>query len=289
MSAGKDDSNRGRSGPLAWFKELDRLLRGELTGASNLRAGGIEISARRLSACVIVLGMVYGACMGTFALFREKGPSVLQVVASMIKVPLLFYLTLLVTLPSLYVFNALVGSRLTLSTVIRLLVASLGVIVTVLASLGPIVAFFSVSTTSYPFMLLFNVVVFAVSGVLGLTFLLQTLHRLSVADARRPPARVSETLEMQESTGSEEPTRSPDIPEREEPIGPLDPLGNRVLSGHVKTVFRLWVIVFGLVGAQMGWVLRPFIGNPIMPFTWFRGRESNFFLAILQALASLFS
>jgi hypothetical protein len=289
MADGKDDSNRGRSGPLAWFNELDRLLRGELTGVSTLHAGSIAISARRLSACIIILAMIYGACMGSFALFRTKGPSALQVLASMIKVPLLFYLTLLVTLPSLYVFNALVGSRLTLSTVIRLLAASLGVIVTVLASLGPIVAFFSVSTTSYPFMLLFNVVIFAVSGVLGLTFLLQTLHRLSVADARRPPARVPETWELRESTAPGEPASLPEIPGREEPIGPLDPLENRVVSGHVKTVFRLWVIVFGLVGAQMGWVLRPFIGNPNMPFTWFRGRESNFFLAILQTLASLFS
>ena len=41
-------------------------------------------------------------------------------------------------------------------------------------------------TTSYPFMVLFNVVVFAVSGGLGLTFLLQTLHRLSVAGSRPP-------------------------------------------------------------------------------------------------------
>src|SRR5262249_58477187 len=137
--------------------------------------------------------MVYGLCMGMFAVFGEKGPTPMQVLASMIKVPLLFYLTLLVTLPSLYVFNALVGSRLTLSTVVRLLVASLGVIVTVLASLGPIVAFFSVSTTSYPFMVLFNVVVFGVSGGLGLTFLLQTLHRLSIAGSQRPSAAEGQT------------------------------------------------------------------------------------------------
>ena len=65
-----------------------------------------------------------------------------------------------------------------------LLVASLGVMVAVLASLGPIVAFFSVSTTSYPFMLLFNVVVCSVSGALGLSFLLQTLHRLSILDSQ---------------------------------------------------------------------------------------------------------
>jgi hypothetical protein len=272
MAIGEDGSKGGRKGGLRdWFDELDRLLRGELTGVSTLHAGGIEISPRRLSACIIVLAMLYGICMGTFALFRMKGPSVLQVVASMIKVPLLFYVTLLVTLPSLYVFNALVGSRLTLSAVVRLLVASLGVMVAVLASLGPIVAFFSVSTTSYPFMVLFNVVVFAVSGGLGLTFLLQTLHRLSVAGSRRPSSPTGETGEAQE------------------PAGPLDPLENRVLSGHVKRVFQLWVIVFGLVGAQMGWVLRPFIGKPDLPFIWFRGRESNFFQAVLRTLASLFS
>ncbi len=51
--------------------------------------------------------------------------------------------------------------------------------------LGPIVAFFSLSTTSHPFMVLLNVVVFAVSGILGLAFLVQTLHRLSVADQDR--------------------------------------------------------------------------------------------------------
>ena len=38
----------------------------------------------------------------------------------------------------------------------------------------------------------------------------------------------------------------------------------------------------------MGWVLRPFIGNPNMPFTLFRGRESNFFMAVLQTLGSCF-
>jgi hypothetical protein len=49
------------------------------------------------------------------------------------------------------------------------------------------------------------------------------------------------------------------------------------------------VIVFALVGAQMGWVLRPFIGNPTMPFVWLRARESNFFQAVFQTIHNLFS
>ena len=69
----------------------------------------------------------------------------------------------------------------------------------------------------------------------------------------------------------------------------VDPLENRVLSKHVKTVFRLWVIVFALVGAQMGWVLRPFVGNPNIPFFWLRPRGSNFFQAIIETFGRLFS
>ncbi len=265
-----DVSGSKGGGGRGWFTELDRLLRGELTRVSSLERGGLDIAPGRLTVIIVVLAMIYGVCMGSFAAFRIKGPTGMQMVASMIKVPLLFYLTLVVTLPSLYVFNTLVGSRLRLGTVVRLLVASLGVMVAVLASLGPIVAFFSVSTASHPFMLLFNVFFFTVSGVLGLSFLLNTLHRLSIVDSQPslPAGGGSESVE---------------------PKGALDPIENRVLSKHVKTVFRLWVIVFALVGAQMGWVLRPFIGNPNLPFAWFRPRESNFFQAVFQTFASLFS
>src|SRR3954451_3710149 len=171
------------------FAELDRLLRGDLTRVSTLQRGTVDVVPGRLSIVLILLCMVYGACMGTFAAFSPRGANLMQVVASMLKVPALFFLTLVVTLPSLYVFNALVGSRFTLPAVVRLLGATLGVNVAVLASLGPIVAFFSVSTTSYPFMVLFNVVVFAVAGLFGLRFLLQTLHRLNVAAV--PPSQAA--------------------------------------------------------------------------------------------------
>jgi hypothetical protein len=37
----------------------------------------------------------------------------------------------------------------------------------------------------------------------------------------------------------------------------------------------------------MGWVLRPFIGDPNTPFTLFRERQSNFFEAVLRSLGDL--
>ncbi|MGQ0636417.1 MAG: hypothetical protein ACT4QC_17535 [Planctomycetaceae bacterium] len=266
-----------------WFRDLDRILRGEATSLPALRAGRIDVEFRGVSVVLLLLGLISGACVGSFAVFRAGGPFLEQLVASTVKVPALFFLTLVVTFPSLYVFNTLVGSKLTISSLLRLLVASLGVTLALLAAFGPIVAFFSVSTTSYPFMVLLNVVVFAVSGLLGLKFLLQTLHRLSLV-AQEPQAIPPEAFLEETPAGP-----AAAAPIAGKPLGALDPLEGQTLGRHVKTVVRCWVVVFGLVGAQMSWVLRPFIGNPDVPFEWFRARESHFFEAVRQALLNLFS
>jgi hypothetical protein len=39
----------------------------------------------------------------------------------------------------------------------------------------------------------------------------------------------------------------------------------------------------------MGWLLRPFIGNPGLPFEWFREKEGNFFKAVSGALYNVFT
>jgi hypothetical protein len=215
--------------------------------------------------------------MGLYAAFRGENREVIQIVASMIKVPALFFLTLVVTFPSLYVFNALVGSRLTFQSVLKLLVGALAIMLTVLASLGPIVAFFSISTTSYPFMLLLNVIVYTLSGLLGLVFLLQTLHRITVAKVPPPPAHPV-------VIDPNDPNYNP-LPASP---GALDRLEGHVLGPHVKTIFRIWLIVFMIVGAQMAYVLRPFIGHPDRPFEWLRAREGNFFETVWNLIRSFF-
>jgi hypothetical protein len=53
-------------------------------------------------------------------------------------------------------------------------------------------------------------------------------------------------------------------------------------------IFRFWLVAYAMVGAQMGWLLRPFIGSPVAPFTWFRAREGSFFLAVFTHLHGLF-
>jgi hypothetical protein len=251
---------------------LDKILRGEATATPTLLREDFKIPILSFCLLIDILGLLYGLCMGVFALTGGNHAK-LQLVACMIKVPSLFLLTLFVTLPSLYVFNALMGSRLTFLPMMRLLISAVAVMLAVLSSIGPIVGFFSFTTTSYPFMIVLNIIVFAIAGFLGLGFLLQTLHRLSISQAIRAQ--------------NENPAQTPPLPASS--AGPLDPTSDHVLSGHVRIVFRIWVIVFGLVGAQMAWVLRPFIGNPDLPFTWFRPTTSNFFQGAFAAIRALIS
>lgn len=297
--------------------ELDQLLRGAATRPSLLNSDKLGVSARGLAVVSVLLAMFYGACMGSYSLLKEVpadlhdpyGPY-LQVVASTIKTPALFLLTLLITLPSLYVFNALVGSRLTLLGMTRLLVAALAVNIAVLASLGTIVVFFSLTTGSYAFIRLLNVAVFTVAGVLGLMFLLQTLHRLTQASEQRELAELlaakrneqdakqasgeaageASDLDDAERVLYETDPPSDDDATPEEPISSaLDMPSGQVLGRHTRLVFRCWIVLFSLVGAQMGWVLRPFIGSPDLPFTFFRERQSNFFAAVMHSLIELLS
>jgi len=281
------------------FKALDRVLRGEATQLPALREGSIAIPAGSLTVVLVILGMIAGACTGLFAVITrysdDPGHAIegwKQLLASTAKVPLLFCLTLLVTFPSLYVFNALVGSRLSMAAMLRLMIAALCVMMAVLASLGPIVAFFAVSTTSYPFMKLLTVVAYAIAGGLGLSFLLQTLHRLSLAQmAESAPTTAAplppSTFESAESTEEARPAPPP------RPVAPAPGALERVrawqLDPRVRTIFRIWVVVFGLVGAQMSWVLRPFIGDPGKDFTFFRERDSHFFQAVFEAARKLLS
>src|ERR1044071_1218183 len=168
---------------------LDQVLRGEATSLTRLRQGRFDLPLGPLFVAILILGVIGGMGMGSYALFRPEARSVPQFFASEIKVPLLFILTVVVTFPSLYVFNALVGSRLSALSILRLIVACLSVILAVLASFAPIVAFFAASTTSYHFMVLLNVALCTIAGFLGLSFLLQTLHRLTIAtEPEAPPS-----------------------------------------------------------------------------------------------------
>lgn len=86
-----------------------------------MQQGTVPVAAAPMLVVIFVLAVTYSACMGSFALWRATGPVWGQLAAATVKTPALFLLTLAATFPSLYVFNALVGSRLNCVAVFRLL------------------------------------------------------------------------------------------------------------------------------------------------------------------------
>ncbi len=156
------------------LREIDRILRGEVTSASDLREKGLAFQLGQVIFASILLAAFFGLCLGVYGIANRNVPEFRFMVADAIKVPLLFLLTLAITFPSLYVFNALVGSPLGVAQIGRLMAAALAVLLAVLASFGPIVAFFSITNTSYPFILLLTVAVFILAGGFGIHFLWRT-------------------------------------------------------------------------------------------------------------------
>ena len=304
------------------IRDIDRLLRGGFTRAEDLRAGRIEVPVGRLVLAGLLLGVFYGGFMGLYAGLRPTNPDWRQTLATAIKVPWLFLMTLSVTYPSLYVTAALARSRLGAAEILRLLLVAITVNLALLASLGPVVGFFTLSTESYPFMVLLNVLFFSISGFVGLGFLRRAV--LSVFDAPADHGRRVEPGEDRgragdsgegDSGGGDSSEGSPadetageprqgeaafvEAPHARESLGTRE-LPSRELSMRERnearelyatatSVLKVWVVLFAVVGGQMAWIMRPFIGTPDEPFSLNRERESNFFLAVLEAIRQLFS
>ncbi len=259
---------------LTWLRELDEVLRGHKADPKLLIKGTSHIQIEPLVFGSISLGVLYGICMGLYAVTTRTPPSFVQLIASALKVPALFFLTLVVTFPSLYVFSALFGVRLGPRDTLRLIMVPITVNLAVLASLGTITGFFTLSTTSYPFMKLLNFFFFAVSGVIGLKILLSMLSRLEEAQTPRAVAVI-------------EPVASPNEKPGEAVSTPLTPQPTSSERTMAQRTFQVWVVIYALVGAQMGWILRPFIGSPNLEFEWFRNREANIFVDIVRTLGEL--
>ncbi len=54
-----------------------------------------------------------------------------------------------------------------------------------------------------------------------------------------------------------------------------------------RTFMRLWVMLYGLVGSQMAWTLRPFVGAPSLPFELFRSLGGTFFANVIGSLGEV--
>jgi hypothetical protein len=168
-----------------------------------------------------------------------------QAISSAIKLPILFLLTALICIPSLYTFNVLLGQSFKFLQTVALMVITLGTTTILLASLAPIAFFFTLTTPqSYQFLMLMHVLIFGLCGIYGVRYLYRGCSYLA--------------FRMEQ------------------------PLNNLLL--------RIWIVIYAVVGMQLGWRLRPFIGSQGMPFEILRSDvDGNFYIAVWNSFLSLFT
>ena len=85
---------------LKWFKQLDKILRGDATRIPLLTEGQFTTPVAGLSVATVLLGVFYGLCVGMFAMIRTGGEAYMQMIASAVKVPFLLMGTFTLSLPS---------------------------------------------------------------------------------------------------------------------------------------------------------------------------------------------
>ena len=184
----------------------------------------------------LVCGLAYGAIMGSF------GGRVGQMAYSALKVPLLLGATVLLTLPSFFMVNTLLGLRADFGTALRGVIASQAGLTIVLVSLAPITLFWYASSAVYQQAILFNGLMFGVAS-LGAQVILVRAYR---------------------------------------PLIDRNPIHRRLL--------KLWLVLYSFVGIQMGWILRPFIGDPTEPTQFFRtGAWDNAYEIVAKMAWGVFS
>lgn len=190
---------------------------------------------------------IYGAIVGGYhALYGAIGNSFhspLQIFSSAIKLPTLYLITLLVCLPTLYILNVLFGAKQSLLQHFTYLLTAVSVIAILLVGFAPVTLFFLITVRDYHFFLLLNVVIFALTGILGVSFLYQIMRPIAEDDT-------SQNIKIRTS------------------------------------ILRFWLVLYGFVGSQLGWTLRPFFGSPGQ-FELFRPSEGSFFTGVWNALLNL--
>lgn len=211
---------------------------------------------------------LYGAIIGSYHSWQ-------QALSSAVKLPVLYLLSLFVCFPTLHIFKLLLGSKQTAAQHVAILLSCLAVTSVLLLGFAPVSLFFRITTQHYQFFKLLNVVFFAVTGFVGAGFMYWAMHRV---DAQL----LTGSADLPESESADEaPTESGAPPARPPSPRRLQP---PILAGQ-SGFLTIWIILYGVVGSQLGWTLRPFFGEPHMQFELFRRFGGNFFIDIVRSMA----
>jgi hypothetical protein len=270
---------------------IERILRDrdgiwrQINAEHDLR--GLTLQMLMSSAVSLaIFGLVLGASNGLW-----------QALSSMVKLPLLFLATLAICLPTLYLFNLVFGARLSMMQAVTLIMVSITVISVLTLAFAPISLFFLITAQNYEFFKLLNVCILALTAVVGLLFLIRGMKALNAYHAAAmeavPAAQVAVAAEDRElalvgaGNGHGALPAAP-VADGRKADGAAPAAAAPAERPTSMTLLYIWILLFGFVGTQLAWTLRPFFGDPDAPFALFREISGTFYSDILQTIGALF-
>lgn len=269
------------------FAVMLTLLRDRPTFLDEIRRN-IKIERKSVSLLVssCLFFAIYGGIIGSSS-------SWLQALSSAIKLPALYLITLVICLPTLFFFDILFSSKLGFGQYFVLLLTTMSTISVLLFSFAPITLFFLISVHDYSFFLLLNVAIFALTGFVGVRLFYNGMQQISnyappltpEASAPIPDAETQDRFDAPESVlAAKRPIMATDRALSVKPgaIAKQDDL----YTTRVR-LLKFWLVLYALVGSQLGWTLRPFFGAPGETFQLFRAIEGNFYGTVWRTFLSL--
>jgi len=254
-----------------------------------------RLVGQMLASTVLALA-VYGAVLGSFHSAAMAGTSA-------VKLPLLFLATLAICLPTLYLFNLVFGARLSVRQSLALVMVALTVTAMLALAFAPISLFFLITAPNYQFFKLLNVAILALSALVGLRFMTDGMRVLNqhglLAPAAPAPAAIPVEEKVPAAVGAGNgaaPAAQPVPQPVQVPLGyVLQPIHKPVPAKTAgaqtppsMTLLYIWILLFGFVGTQLAWTLRPFFGSPGKPFSLYREIDGNFYAEIFKTISHLF-
>ena len=233
-----------------------------------------------------IFGLVLGASNGFW-----------QALSSMVKLPLLFLATLAICLPTLYLFNLVFGARLSMMQAVTLIMVAITVISVLTLAFAPISLFFLITAQNYEFFKLLNVCILGLTAVVGLLFLTRGMAALNAYHAAAleaaPASEVSievtdRELALVGAGNGNGPLPAAPVPIPSPGRGAAPAAAMPAERPTRMTLVYIWILLFGFVGTQLAWTLRPFFGDPDAPFALFREISGTFYGDILSTIGTLF-
>jgi hypothetical protein len=229
---------------LSAFSIVERILRARTAYFAEI--GQNQELPDKILHLLILIALGFGIFGGVAAFSgRTLGPSLLGI----IKLPALFLISGLICLPTLYYFSVLFGSRLRFLQMITLILTSQAVTAVLALGVTPISLLFLLSGTDAAFLVLLNIGALGLCAALGLIFLVQGALYTNETE---PPERMT-----------------------------FSGWTKLFVHGGVRSLVLLgWLALYGLIGAQLSYALRPFFGVPL--------EGNDFFSSVGYAILRLF-